>query len=85
MLFFSFTRKQRQVSAPSRVEQNPELEQLKQDIENKKHQRLFKQQQTRDTLASLNVRSVPSTGRAATFVCFFFVLYFNTFSSCFFF
>ncbi|CAF1038601.1 unnamed protein product [Adineta ricciae] len=60
-------KKQRQVSAPSRVEQNPELERLKQDIENKKYQRLSKQQQTRDTLASLNVRSVPSTGRAATF------------------
>ncbi|CAF3784877.1 unnamed protein product [Adineta steineri] len=60
-------KKQRQVSAPSRVEKNPEIEQLKQNIELRRHERLSKQQQTRENLASLSLRSLPSSGHATAF------------------
>ncbi len=66
---FRLFRKQRQTSAPSKTHQNPDIEQLKQNIETKKTQRLSRQQQIRETLSSLSIASVSSTGRNSSFVC----------------
>ncbi|CAF4335217.1 unnamed protein product [Rotaria sp. Silwood2] len=60
-------KKQRQASAPSNFNKNPEIEQLKQNIELRKTQRLSRQQQTRETLSSLSIASVPSSGRNTAF------------------
>jgi hypothetical protein len=67
------SRKERQVSAPSKIHRNPDIEQLKQNIERKKAQRVSRQQQIRDTLSSLSMASVPPSGRSTSFVCVFFL------------
>ncbi|CAF0942739.1 unnamed protein product [Rotaria sp. Silwood1] len=63
----SAKKKQRQASAPSKFNKNPEIEQLKQNIESKKAQRLSRQQQMRETLSSFSIASVPSSGRHTGF------------------
>ncbi|CAF3599818.1 unnamed protein product [Rotaria sordida] len=60
-------KKQRQASAPSTFNKNPDIEQLKQNIELKKTQRLSRQQQMRETLSSLSIASVSSSGRNTAF------------------
>ena len=62
-------RKQRQTSAPSSIHKNANIEQLKQNIEMKKAQRVSRQAQIRDTLSSLSMASVPPSGRNSSFVC----------------
>ena len=63
-------RKQRQTSAPSKVSKNANIEQLKQDIEAKKAQRVCRQQEIRETLSTLSMASVPPSGRNTSFVCY---------------
>jgi len=70
-------RKQRQSSAPSKIHKNRDIEQLKQNIEMKKAQRLSRQQQIRENLSSLSIASVTSSGRNASFVCDYFLSFFN--------
>jgi hypothetical protein len=65
-------RKTRQLSAPSKIHRNPDIEQLKQNIETKKAQRVTRQQQIRETLSSLSMASVPPSGRNTSFVCVLF-------------
>jgi len=52
------------------MHQNSDIEKLKQNIEMKKAQRLSRQQQIRETLSSLSIASVPSSGRNTSFVCY---------------
>jgi hypothetical protein len=54
------------------MHKNPEIEQLKQNIELKRSQRLSRQQQIRENLSSLSLASVPSSGRNTSFVCYSF-------------
>lgn len=58
------------------MHRNPDIEQLKQNIEVKKAQRVSRQQQIRETLSSLSIASVTSSGRNTSFVCDFFPSYF---------
>ncbi len=62
-------RKLRETSAPSRIYRNPDIEQLKQNIESKKAKRLVRQQQVRETLSALSMASAASSGRNTSFVC----------------
>lgn len=61
-------RRQRQSSAPVRAQKNPELQRLKENVDVKRAERLAKQQKQRQTLSSLSISSVPSTGRQNSFV-----------------
>ncbi len=54
------------------MHQNSDIEKLKQNIEMKKAQRLSRQQQIRETLSSLSIASVSSSGRNTSFVCYLF-------------
>ena len=76
---FLLNRKERQTSAPSKVYRSPDIEQLKQNIERKKAERVSRQQQTRETLSSLSMASVPPSGRNTSFVCISFSIHFDMF------
>lgn len=51
------------------MSRNPNIEQLKNDIQMKKAQRVSRQQHVRETLSTLSMASVPSSGRNTSFVC----------------
>lgn len=74
-MFVCIFRKQRQTSAPSKITKNPDIEQLKQNIESKKAQRISRQQEIRETLSTLSMASVASSGRSTAFVCIFFSIF----------